>query len=234
MFFFHSASLLAPICLQLQKDFPHQVAQLLLESGASPNATDADGQTALFTLVAKPAFDTTSETLCKLLLRHQADPDSRDGYGRTPLIQAAMFGSSVASKLLLAAGACCECVDAYGQSAASIATLRGDVDMLASLMCAAANGSKLPSSGFKSPGLCAVCLSEAKRGQCARCRRVSYCCRDHQVSHWKDKISSHKVACALFQKLATKMAQIRDSEGLIENIEKGKRAARMLITSLSL
>jgi hypothetical protein len=38
---------------------------------------------------------------------------------------------------------------------------------------------------------CAVCKSSTDLKKCANCKQISYCCKDHQVSHW----SSHKKEC---------------------------------------
>jgi hypothetical protein len=35
--------------------------------------------------------------------------------------------------------------------------------------------------------------------QCTQCKRVSYCCREHQLLHWK---RSHKAACKASQQAA--------------------------------
>lgn len=73
--------------------------QLLLKSGADPNARNDAGATALMWAVEDA--DTT-----RLLLRHGADVNARSADGLTPLIIAAgHFGSGAVTKLLLEAGA---------------------------------------------------------------------------------------------------------------------------------
>lgn len=39
--------------------------------------------------------------------------------------------------------------------------------------------------------VCVVCQSKDKPKLCSSCQSVSYCCKEHQVQHWK----IHKASC---------------------------------------
>jgi hypothetical protein len=58
---------------------------------------------------------------------------------------------------------------------------------------AAGEGSAEAPGGTKEPRPCAMCGQLfTKLRRCSQCKKVSYCCREHQVAHWKEV---HKHEC---------------------------------------
>lgn len=76
-----------------------RIVVLLLEKGASPNVTDAEGKSAL-----RHALHEHPE-VAKALLEGGADANQRDGDGRTLLMAAVLSGDTDAARLLIEAGA---------------------------------------------------------------------------------------------------------------------------------
>ncbi len=64
------------------------------------------------------------------LLAAKADPDPRDGHGRTPLLVAAHFGHSTAAAALLKGGANANALDRRRYDLITIAAVRNDVAMI--------------------------------------------------------------------------------------------------------
>jgi len=56
---------------------------------------------------------------------------------------------------------------------------------------------------FRKTVICEVCgmLDETKLKKCGRCKQAWYCCRQHQLEHWKE----HKLDCK-------QMSQMRNNE----------------------
>ena len=52
---------------------------------------------------------------------------------------------------------------------------------------------------------CSTCGSEASH-TCSKCGTMAYCCREHQVEHWKEHKKSCKQRAALCQQLESKMS----------------------------
>jgi uncharacterized protein len=77
-------------------DFP--AVRAALDGGASINARDANGSTALFL-----AVDGQRQNVVKYLLEKGADPNVTDRYGQTPLMIAAGRNDTVSVRLLIQA-----------------------------------------------------------------------------------------------------------------------------------
>jgi uncharacterized protein len=92
-----------------------EVVRLLLDSGADPNVTAANGSDLRPVHSAVAAH---ASGLVAMLLAAGADPDPRQKGGFTPLHAAALHGDDAIVDLLLAAGADPAIVDDEGKSAA--------------------------------------------------------------------------------------------------------------------
>ncbi len=89
----------------------------LLESGADPDATDADGQTALMIASEQDSVD-----VLFLLIQAGADLDKQDSEGRTALMIACRRGLVDLAYVLLRAEAALDLQDKQGRTALSMAT----------------------------------------------------------------------------------------------------------------
>jgi ankyrin repeat protein len=90
----------------------------LLQRGANPKLTDADGDTALHLA----AQSRTAVNLVRLLLNSGADPNAKNNLGGTPLMWAAVYGNDDAARLLLEKGADAAIKDNQGVTASQWAT----------------------------------------------------------------------------------------------------------------
>ena len=124
--------------------------RLLLDKGASPNAQNDDGGTALMY-----AIDDTEKT--RLLLDHGADPNLRSGEGRTALLIAVGWpGSFSAVKLLVEHGADAKVRLPDGRGALTLAVGARNADLLQLLLDHGAEKKPLP---FTVPlTSCAACF----------------------------------------------------------------------------
>lgn len=92
----------------------------LLSAGADPDATDADGRTALMAAVLLGRADVVGT-----LLDAGADPDAADAAGSTPLHVAARFGMDSVAARLVAARADVDARDRAGRTPADVAREQG-------------------------------------------------------------------------------------------------------------
>lgn len=93
----------------------HKLTELL-NSGASVDAANSEGKTALMKAADKGRTDAV-----QLLLKHGAQVNQRDAEGRTPLMYAADEGHTEVVRLLLAAGADPQARDKEGETALTMA-----------------------------------------------------------------------------------------------------------------
>jgi ankyrin repeat protein len=98
----------------------------LLAHGADINAKAPGHGTPL----GIAATDPDAAPMVSLLLEHGADPDGCAAEGRTPLIQAAMWGNAKAAAMLLRAGARPDARDRCRNTAASIAREYGNDEIV--------------------------------------------------------------------------------------------------------
>ena len=61
-----------------------EVAEFLLQKGSDPNVQDIHGNTPLWTAIFNAKLPTDEQGVVKLLLKHGADPDHVNKYGKTP------------------------------------------------------------------------------------------------------------------------------------------------------
>lgn len=101
----------------------------LLHAGASPEATDEDGQSALYLTAVS---DTPGIT--RLLLAAGADPNRLSAGTDSPLCGAACGGHTEVVRALLAAGATPDLEEELGFTALTWAVQRGNAEVLASLL----------------------------------------------------------------------------------------------------
>uniref|UniRef100_A0A8D2B9K7 Uncharacterized protein n=1 Tax=Sciurus vulgaris TaxID=55149 RepID=A0A8D2B9K7_SCIVU len=86
-----------------------KVASLLGKKGASTTKHDSEGKTAFHLAAAKGH-------VCRFLLDHGADVNSRDKNGRTALMLACEIGSSTIVEALIKKGADLNLVDSLGHN----------------------------------------------------------------------------------------------------------------------
>lgn len=102
---------------------------LLLASGAEVDAPDAArGNTALMGAAFKGY-----EQIAEMLIEAGADVNGRNRSDQTALMNAAMFGHDAIVDLLIARGADPCATDGGGNSPASLASVQGNVDMVAKI-----------------------------------------------------------------------------------------------------
>jgi uncharacterized protein len=98
-----------------------EMAELLLNAGADPNASNDEG--------IMPLHLAASADMVELLIRHGAEINGRTHDGRTPLIvHAAELEGIESMEALLECGADAGAVDAHGNTARSIAASREEED----------------------------------------------------------------------------------------------------------
>ncbi|MER6009103.1 ankyrin repeat domain-containing protein [Streptomyces bluensis] len=114
----------------------------LLRAGASPEATDEDGQSVLYlaTVSDRPA-------IARLLLAAGADPDRLSAGTDSPLCGAACGGHADVVRTLLAAGATPDLEEELGFTALAWAVQRGNADVVASLLEHGADPNRLTPAG---------------------------------------------------------------------------------------
>ncbi|RWR78916.1 ankyrin repeat, PH and SEC7 domain-containing protein [Cinnamomum micranthum f. kanehirae] len=127
-----------------------QCARMLVEAGASRNATSNDGRTALFRAAANGHLE-----MVRLLLDVGADPTINNNHGRSPLdvardkghkeiidilergelvLTAARRGDSKQLESLLSKGVYMKHCDQYGLTALHVASIKGHTDIVAMLI----------------------------------------------------------------------------------------------------
>lgn len=111
-----------------------RLINFLVSSGASVNARDCDGKTALHI-----ASNETSHVVAAILLNHGADIDSADNTGMTPLHDACKNGSLDKVKVLLKRGANVNIQDCSGDTPAHVAVSYGYPSVLRQLIWYGAN-----------------------------------------------------------------------------------------------
>lgn len=120
-----------------------RVINLLFSSGASVDARDCDGKTALHI-----ASNATCHLVAELLLNHGADIDSQDDTGMTPLHDACKAGSSDKVEVLLRRGANVNIRDCSGDTPAHVAASYGYPAVLKQLISSGANVNLQNSEGL--------------------------------------------------------------------------------------
>ena len=68
-----------------------EVAEFLLQKGSDPNVQDIHGNTPLWTAIFNAKLPTDEQGVVKLLLKHGADPDHVNKYGKTPRLMYQTF-----------------------------------------------------------------------------------------------------------------------------------------------
>lgn len=125
------------LCMLITHQAEPYLIERLLESGANPNAPDADGESPLAL-----ACKRLNPKIIELLLRHKADPLWTDVCGRNLVAIAAKHVSprttaeearSVADSLVFA-GACVNGLDQFGRSALFHAVAKGSHPMTEALL----------------------------------------------------------------------------------------------------
>jgi uncharacterized protein len=125
----HAAAEQTPLIATLRATHSEEVAQLLLNAGADPEATDAQGHTALMIAAASGHV----ELVNMLLVRH-ARPDALDHERRTALWYAAAAGSRDEVVALMAAGAGEQAADARGLTLLHAAAAQEDAAVMDPLL----------------------------------------------------------------------------------------------------
>ena len=118
-----------PSLFEAAKNGDVVTAQMLLEKGANPNASDEEGKTALLW-----AATSGSVTLLKALLAKGADAGLKDNRDYTPLMAAAEHGTAAAITLLLAGGADAGAKENDGFTALQYAVAGNNAECLALLL----------------------------------------------------------------------------------------------------
>jgi ankyrin repeat protein len=125
----HAAGEQPPLLAALRETRLNEVVQVLLDAGASPEATDAQGHTPLMLASASG-----QATLVWSLLARHARTDAEDHGRRTALWYAAAFGARDVVVALIAAGANQEGADAHGLTALHVAAAQKDAAVLVPLL----------------------------------------------------------------------------------------------------
>lgn len=111
--------------------------RFLLDRGADPNAAQEDGETPLLAALrdlSSTGRDAVARTeLAALLLERGAAANARGAQGETPLLRAVRWGNPGAVRLLLSRKADPDAVDRQGSSAWVLASLQGDLPLVALL-----------------------------------------------------------------------------------------------------
>ncbi len=107
-----AASTQAQNLVELVENSDFVAADSIIKSGTDVNIPAADGTTALHWAVYHGQVE-----LVKALLRAEAEVDTRNDYGSSPMMEAATVGNAEVLKLLLDAGADVESANPEGQTA---------------------------------------------------------------------------------------------------------------------
>ncbi|MEE9614096.1 MAG: ankyrin repeat domain-containing protein [Thermodesulfobacteriota bacterium] len=134
---FLSAALLAPLAafasnadlVAAAKAGDAAGVSALIDGGASPNATDDDGDTALMLASGEGHADVAA-----LLVEKGAAVNAADRYGWTALMFAAGKGHGGVVKLLLDSGASADAKDIYGWTALMVAERAEDAEEVVGLL----------------------------------------------------------------------------------------------------
>lgn len=163
----------APLHIATRKGNSRMV-EMLLDAGADVNIIDIKGNTCLH-ITCQVAYD----ELTNLLLTRNANPNVKSSYGPgvTPLDIAlnnqAMYEMSI---------------DTVVGARKMYSVITRIIDRL--LLYGALKGEDIRSGLHDSINLCAYCGNEADK-KCTSCKKVYYCNRSCQKSHWKQ----HKHEC---------------------------------------
>lgn len=89
---------------------------ILLDASAKPNLADHQGNTALHLAAKAPSrFSSRPQDLVSMLLQHNADPNTLNNDGQSPLF---LSGNVVVTRILISAGADPSITDHFGKTAA--------------------------------------------------------------------------------------------------------------------
>jgi ankyrin repeat protein len=125
----HAAAEQTPLLAALGAPHSEEAAQLLLDAGASPDASDAQGHTPLMLASAGGKV-----AVINILLARHARVDAEDHERRTALWFAAAFGSLDAVDALVTAGANQEATDARGLTVLHAAAAQSEAAVLLPLL----------------------------------------------------------------------------------------------------
>jgi ankyrin repeat protein len=138
----HAAAEQTPLLGALGAPHSEKAVQMLLNAGASPDATDRNGHTPLMLASAAGKL-----ALINMLLAHHPSVDAEDHERRTALWFAAASGSPEAVDALLAAGANPDAADARGLTAVHAAAAQNEVSVLSPLLSSAARINRRSAGG---------------------------------------------------------------------------------------
>lgn len=108
----------------------YAMAEMLLEAGATVDATDARGWTALMKAVFNYELNKGFPEIVSLLIDAGADIEHQVGYGTRPLMLAAGYGEAGVVEVLLAAGAAAEATNEGGRTAKTMAETKDYVEVV--------------------------------------------------------------------------------------------------------
>jgi len=124
---------------------------LLLDAGADPDVSRADGVTALILA----AQDGHTRTVERLILAH-ANPNAKEKNGLTSLMMVADGGHLDVVKILISAGADLDAAEGTGLTALMMASAHGHLDIIKMLLSAGANTHCKTAQGVDALGLAEV------------------------------------------------------------------------------
>ena len=125
------------------------MVEMLLEAGATVDATDSRGWTALMKAVFNYELNRGFPEIISLLIDAGADIEHQVSYGTRPLMLAAGYGEAGVVDVLLAAGADADATNEGGRTAKTMAETKDYVEVV----------NQLHMHGLRNP--------EAKRGACS-------------------------------------------------------------------
>jgi len=120
----------SPLSFAVEYKHP-QIAQLLLDHGAKPNAADFRGDTALLEAVGQGNTDRNQENMdmIRLLIEHGADVNVKDNSGSTPLYYAVERGALQAAEILITNKAQVDLKTLQGATPLMLAVTRNETNM---------------------------------------------------------------------------------------------------------
>jgi len=188
-----------------------EILKLILEKGwCRVDAKDVAGYTAL----SHAAGHHPQLSLAKILIKHGADPNSKNRFGSTPLFSAVNAQEVEATKMLLAAGAdpTIEDLDGCTVEQVAIATSHEILTLLHEKMnIHQENRNLAPGANCNN----FACGKPGATKRCGECRSAVYCDRVCQKQAWKQ----HKKVCGKTENSsdggASSSGRIGDKDGLL-------------------